>query len=78
MLRQQFRFHVEENRPRATRTCSSPSSATAAWRCAIAAGDGDEASAAMAAILDLAAAFARARLAPTVRRDGEGRVSRAA
>ena len=60
VLRQQFRFHVEQNRE------DDPNLQQSVERhrrvaLAIAAGDGDEASAAMGAILDLAARFARAR-----------------
>lgn len=60
VLRQQFRFHVEQNRE------GDPNLQQSVERhrrvaLAIAAGDGDEASAAMGAILDLAARFARAR-----------------
>jgi DNA-binding FadR family transcriptional regulator len=60
VLRQQFRFHVEQNRE------DDPDLQLSVERhrrvaLAIAAGDGDEASAAMGAILDLAARFARAR-----------------
>lgn len=60
VLRQQFRFHVQENRQ------DDPDLLQSVERhrrvaLAIASGDGDEASAAMGAILDLAARFARAR-----------------
>ncbi len=61
VLRRQFRFHVEENREGQDPELLQSVERHRRVALAIAAGDGDEASAAMGAILDLAARFARAR-----------------
>jgi DNA-binding FadR family transcriptional regulator len=60
VLRQQFRLHVEENLGADSDLGASVERHRRVAR-AIAAGDQEEASAAMEAILDLAARFARAR-----------------